>query len=73
MSHYSSFIVRIWVGEDGRMVRGYVQHVATQEAAHFVDISKMLAFIEAHLQPTNQLDQSNDRLADLLPPWRVQQ
>jgi len=65
MGHYSSFVVKIWVGEDGRMVRGYVQHVGTQEVAHFADTSKMLAFMEAHLEPANQLslDQSSDWLA----------
>jgi hypothetical protein len=51
MGHYSTFVVRIWVDSDQRMSRGYVQHVATQEAAHFVAFDKMEEFILRHLNP----------------------
>ena len=51
MGHYSTFVVRIWVNSDQRMSRGYVQHVATQKATHFVAFEKMEEFILSHLNP----------------------
>ncbi len=51
MGYYSTFVVRIWVDNDQRMRRGYVQHVATQEAAHFVTFDKMEEFVLSHLSP----------------------
>ena len=51
MGHYSTFVVRIWVDSDQRMSRGYVQHVATQKATHFVAFDKMEEFILSHLNP----------------------
>jgi len=51
MGHYSTFVVRIWVDSDQRMSRGYVQHVATQKATHFVAFDKMEEFILRHLNP----------------------
>lgn len=51
MGHYSTFVVRIWVDSDQRMSRGYVQHVATQKAVHFVTFDKMEEFILRNLNP----------------------
>jgi hypothetical protein len=50
MTHYTSFVLRLWVGDDGKITRGYVQQTGTEEIAHFVDMSKMLEFVESHLQ-----------------------
>ncbi len=51
MGYYSTFVVRIWVDSDQKMSRGYVQHVATQKATHFVAFDKMEEFILRHLNP----------------------
>ena len=47
VGHYSSFVIKIWV-EDGRMVRGLIQHVGTRESIYFSDFDKMLQFIMIH-------------------------
>jgi hypothetical protein len=49
MGFYSSFVVKIWVDDDGRMRRGYVQHVGTQDGAHFLTLDKMHSFMMNHL------------------------
>lgn len=51
MGYYSSFVVKVWVGDDQKMIRGYVQHVGTQEAMHFLTFDKMAAFVMSHLNP----------------------
>jgi hypothetical protein len=45
--YYSSFLVKIWV-EDGKIVRGRIQHVGTRESAYFSDSGKMLEFVMSH-------------------------
>jgi hypothetical protein len=53
MGYYSSFVVKTWV-EDGRMIRGQIQHVGTQETVYFLSLDKMLAFIANHLNPPQE-------------------
>ena len=54
MGFYTSFVVKIWVDDDGRMKRGFIQHVGTQDSAYFVTLDKMLAFMMDHLHgPTS--------------------
>ena len=49
MGYYSSFIVKIQTSEaEGRM-RGWIQHVASQEQVHFLSVEKMQDFMRAHL------------------------
>ena len=56
MSHYSSFVVKLWVDDHHRVVRGCIQHVSTQDSAYFVTLDKMLAFMMDHLHgPTSVL------------------
>lgn len=49
MGFYSSFVVKIWVDDHGKMRRGYVQHVGTQDSAHFLTLDKMHSFMMNHL------------------------
>jgi len=51
MSYYSSFVVKVWVGDDQKMLRGYIQHVGTQDGLHFLSVDKMLSFMTGHLSP----------------------
>ena len=51
MGYYSSFVVKVWVDDDQKMSRGYIQHVGTQETMHFLGFDKMLEFINNHLNP----------------------
>ena len=48
MGHYNSFLIRVWT-EDGKEIRGSVQHVGTQESAHFNRWERMVAFMSEHL------------------------
>ena len=52
MGYYSSFVVKVWVDDDLKMRRGYVQHVGTQETKHFLSFDKMVEFMFDHLNPS---------------------
>ena len=67
MGHYSSFVVRIWVDDDLKMKRGYVQHVGTNTTLHFLGLDKMQEFMLSHLDPSknNGMDIEADRESDL--------
>ncbi len=45
---YISFVAHLWVGEDGKLIRGTVEdaHTGTRLA---VDLSEVLAFLQASL------------------------
>ena len=51
MGFYSSFVVKVWLNENGKMIWGQIQHVGTQESVHFLNTDKMLSFFEDHLIP----------------------
>ena len=51
MRFYNSFVVKIWSSEVGKLERGYVQHVGTQEQRYFLDIRYLMDFILSHLAP----------------------
>jgi len=46
---YSSFVVRFWVDESGKVRNGLIEHVGTQENTYFTTFDKMLAFMTDHL------------------------
>lgn len=48
MGHYNSFLVKVWT-EGENTVRGYIQHVGTKEAVHFLNWEKMIDFMLTHL------------------------
>ena len=50
MAHYSSFVIQIWVDE-GKLVRGEIRHIQTQERVRFLDLEKMQGFMMNHLIP----------------------
>lgn len=59
--HYDSFIVKVWVDDADEIIRGYIQHVSTQETMHFYDLNKMNEFILSHIHsqsvgPCNEQD-----------------
>ena len=61
MGYYSSFVVKIWVGDDQRMIRGHVQHVSTQESIYFLTLDKMVEFMMNHLnRPPNHWAQQEE-------------
>ena len=47
--YYNSFMVKIWC-DRGRM-RGYIQHIGSQEHAYFLNMEDMAQFITSHLHP----------------------
>ena len=51
MGYYNSFVVKIWSDAPGGRVRGYIQHVSSEESSNFLNLDKMLDFIMAHLGP----------------------
>jgi len=48
VGHYNSFLIRVWT-EDGKEIRGSVQHVGTQESVHFNRWDRMVGFMLEHL------------------------
>ena len=49
--YYNTFVVKIWRDEAEGTMRGYIQHVSTQEYAHFLSLENMTDFIVSHLGP----------------------
>lgn len=47
--YYNTFVVKIWQSEAERTVRGYIQHVGTQESVCLADSEKMANFMLSHL------------------------
>ncbi len=53
MSHYDTFIVRIW-SNGGRALHGRIQHVSTSDQRDFRDLRRVLDFIRGHLRRPDQ-------------------
>jgi len=51
VGYYSTFVVRIWVGNDAGDFMGRIQHVGTRDSIHFLTSSKMTEFMMQHLSP----------------------
>ncbi len=51
MGQYQTFVVRLWTDETDELVRGHIQHIASQHATYFQCEPKMLEFIHEHLGP----------------------
>ena len=49
--YYNTFVVKIWRDEAEGTMRGYIQHVSTQEHAYFLSLENMTDFIVSHLGP----------------------
>ena len=52
MSHYISFVVKLWINDEGIMERGYVQDVAKQNGIYFLTFDKMIDFFEQNVNLT---------------------
>jgi hypothetical protein len=52
MAYYSSFVVKIWVGDQRQMIRGYVRHVGTQKSMYFLTPDAMVSFMMNNLNST---------------------
>ena len=53
MSHYDTFIVRIW-SNGGHALHGRIQHVATSQQLDFRDLNLVLKFIVERLRRTER-------------------
>lgn len=51
MGFYNSFVVKIWSSEVGKLERGHIQHVGTQEQRYFLDTRDLVDFVLSHLAP----------------------
>ena len=49
--YYSTFVVKVWCDETEGVMRGYIQHVSTQEHTYFLSLENMTDFIVSHLGP----------------------
>jgi hypothetical protein len=47
LGYYSTFVVKLWCDDQGKMMRGHVQHVSSLEASHFLNLSDMTDFISS--------------------------
>lgn len=66
MPHYSSFVIKIWVDE-GKIVRGEIRHVGTQECIHFADAGKISEFVMSHLSPAQIDSPGHDQSMSTIP------
>ena len=51
MGYYNTFVVKIWCNDCGKMIRGHIQHVGSQEHAYFLNNTSMTDFMASHLNP----------------------
>ncbi len=49
MGYYNSFLVKVWTEDGEKLLRGYIQHVGTEEDMHFLTWEKMVDFILTHI------------------------
>lgn len=47
--YYNTFVVKIWCNETDAALRGYIQHVRSQERVYFMDMKDMTDFMQNHL------------------------
>ena len=49
MGHYNSFVVKVWTEDGDNLIRGYIQHVGTEENMYFFKWEKVIDFILSHV------------------------
>ena len=49
MGYYNSFLVKVWTEDGENLVRGYIQHVGTEEDIYFLKWEKMVDFMLTHM------------------------
>ena len=72
--YYNTFVVKIWQNEAEGTMRGHIQHVSTQEQAHFFGLKNMSNFILSHLgpPPCDAIIQDRIRSRSTLPAGGVE-
>lgn len=48
MSHYETFVVRLWINSEAELGHGEIRHLGTGSAWRFRQTEQMLKFIEDH-------------------------
>lgn len=48
MRYYNSFVVKVWTDDRKNLLRGYIQHVATEDDVYFLKWDKMVDFLMSH-------------------------
>ena len=51
VGYYNSFVIKVWCNDDQELIRGYIQHVGTEEHTYFLHLEKITDFITSHLEP----------------------
>ena len=67
MGYYNSFVIRVWCNDDRELMRGYIQHVSTEEHTYFLHLGKITDFITGHLEPPA----SDSLVTDTTPDGRI--
>ncbi len=49
MGYYNSFLIKVCTEDGENLLRGYIQHVGTEEYIYFLKWEKMVDFILAHI------------------------
>lgn len=62
--YYNTFVVKIWCEEKGGTIRGYIQHVSSQEYIHFLNLEDMTNFVLNHLEPPPSESDMPDKTRD---------
>jgi hypothetical protein len=60
--HYETFVLRLWVEDDGEIQHGEIRHVRSNAAKRFRKIDHALAFIRGLVRPGEQDDAVNSAL-----------
>lgn len=69
MGYYNSFIVRIWLDEDG-LSRGRIEHTRSHDDLVFTDLPAIVEFIRIHVAlpppgvPSSDGERDEETLAD---------
>jgi hypothetical protein len=50
---YETFVVRLWVEDEGKVEHGEIRHVGSSASAHFRETARVLAFIRMVIGPND--------------------
>jgi hypothetical protein len=48
--YYNTFVVKVWCNEADETLRGYIQHVSSQERVYFNNLEDVNQFMKSHLK-----------------------
>jgi hypothetical protein len=49
MGCHNSFLIRVWKEDGDNLIRGYIQHVGTEEDIYFLKWGEMVDFLLGHI------------------------